>query len=63
MSKSSAQGDRVAGMTNLTQVGTNFYLDNSTGVGPSLKLSGADVVAGAVWPLGANRRRGDCRGL
>ena len=34
------------GSTDLTQVGNNFYLDNSTGVGPSLKLSGADVVAG-----------------
>ena len=47
------------GSTDLTQVGNNFYLDNSTGVGPSLKLSGADVVAGqfdntAPWvPIGA----------
>ena len=47
------------GSTDLTQVGNNFYLDNSSGVGPSLKLSGADVVAGqfdstAPWvPIGA----------
>ena len=34
------------GSTYLTEVGNNFYLDSSSGVGPSLKLSGANVVAG-----------------
>jgi serralysin len=34
------------GSTYLTEVGNNFYLDNGSGVGPSLKLSGANVVAG-----------------
>ena len=34
------------GSTYLTEVGTNFYLDSGGGVGPSLKLAGANVVAG-----------------
>src|SRR5260370_296139 len=44
------------GSTSLTEVGTNFYLYNSSGVGPSLKYLGADVVAGQFghWaPIGA----------
>ena len=36
------------GSTDLTQVGNDFYLDNSTGVGPSLKLSGAGRCGGPV---------------
>src|SRR5260370_600432 len=43
------------GSTSLIEVGTNFYLYNSSGVGPSLKYLGADVVAGQFgqWaPIG-----------
>ena len=46
------------GSTTLTEVGTNFYLDDSTGVGPSLKYQGVDFVAGAFgqWtPIGAEQ--------
>src|SRR5260370_672158 len=46
------------GSTSLIEVGTNFYLYNSSGVGPSLKYLGADVVAGQFgqWaPIGAEQ--------
>jgi hypothetical protein len=46
------------GSTTLTEVGTSFYLDDSTGVGPSLKYQGVDFVAGAFgqWaPIGAEQ--------
>src|SRR5258705_424136 len=48
-------------MTNtisLTEVGTQFYIYDSSGVGPSLKYGGADVVAGQFgqWtPVGAEQ--------
>jgi hypothetical protein len=34
------------GTTSLTEVGINYYLENSSGAGPELKYSGAPVVAG-----------------
>ena len=34
------------GSTDLNQVGTHFYLDNSSGVGPSLKYGGAGLCRG-----------------
>jgi hypothetical protein len=46
------------GSTSLTEVGTNFYLYNSSGVGPSLKYQGANYVAGQFgqWaPIGAEQ--------
>jgi serralysin len=46
-----------AGTTDLTQVGSNFYLYDA-GVGPSLKFSGAAVVPGqfgAFVPIGAEQ--------
>ena len=46
-----------AGATSLTEIGNHFYLYDSTGAGPSLKLQGADYVPGqfgaAVVPIGA----------
>ena len=36
---------------------------DSSGSGPSLKYAGADVVAGAVWWLDADRRGGDGKRL
>src|SRR4029079_16143507 len=49
----------AAGSTSLVNVSNHFFLDNiSTGLGPSLKLSGADVVAGQMggWtPIGAEQ--------
>ena len=44
------------GTTSLTQVGNNYYLDNSSGVGPELKYLGSPVTVGefgAVAPMGA----------
>ncbi len=44
------------GSTSLTKVWYNYFLDNSSGSGPELQLSGADVVAGEFggWvPIGA----------
>ena len=46
------------GSTSLTEVGTNFYLYDSGGTGPSLKYQGADYVAGQfgqVAPIGAEQ--------
>jgi predicted metallo-beta-lactamase superfamily hydrolase len=46
------------GSTSLTEIGTNFYLYNSSGVGPSLKYQGANYVAGQTgqWtPIGAEQ--------
>jgi hypothetical protein len=45
------------GWTSLIQFGTSFYLDDSSGAGPSLKNSGTDVVAEASgWqPIGAEQ--------
>ena len=46
------------GSTSLTEVGTDYYLDDSTGAGPSLKYVGADYVAGqfGAWtPIGAEK--------
>jgi hypothetical protein len=46
------------GSTSLTEVGSNFYLYNSGGIGPSLKYQGADYVAGQFgqWaPIGAEQ--------
>jgi hypothetical protein len=47
-----------AGLTSLTKVGTNFYLDGSDGTGPSLKYQGVDVVDGqfgSIVPIGAEK--------
>ena len=48
---------KSAGATSLTEIGNHFYLYDSTGAGPSLKLQGADYVPGqfgaAVVPIGA----------
>ncbi len=44
------------GSTSLTAVWFNYFLDNSSGSGPELKLNGADIVAGELggWvPIGA----------
>ena len=46
------------GSTSLTEVGNHYYLDDSTGAGPSLKYVGADYVAGqfGAWtPIGAEK--------
>ncbi len=46
------------GSTSLTEVGTTFYLDDSSGAGPSLKYQGANFVAGQFgqWtPIGAEQ--------
>ena len=46
------------GSTSLTEVGTHFYLYDSSGTGPSLKYQGADYVAGQFgqWmPIGAEQ--------
>ena len=46
------------GSTSLTEVGNHYYLDDSTGSGPSLKYVGADYVAGqfGAWtPIGAEK--------
>ncbi|WP_238199362.1 family 16 glycosylhydrolase, partial [Methylobacterium tardum] len=46
------------GVTRLDQVGSGFFLDDSTGSGPSLKLSGSIVTAGQLggWtPIGAEK--------
>jgi 20S proteasome alpha/beta subunit len=47
-----------SGSTSLTEVGNNFYLYNSSGSGPSLKLAGVDFAAGqaGAWtPIGAEQ--------
>jgi large repetitive protein len=44
------------GSTSLTQVWYNYFLDNSSGVGPALQYAGSDVTAGefGAWvPIGA----------
>src|SRR6516164_181677 len=45
------------GSTSLNEIGNHFYLYDGTGVGPSLKYHGADVVEGqwgaSVVPIGA----------
>jgi len=49
------------GPTSLTQVANEFFLDNSSGVGPALQLNGAPVVAGQFggWtPIGAVQTAG-----
>jgi hypothetical protein len=46
------------GATSLTEVGTQFYLYDSTGTGPSLKYQGAPVVDGQfgqIAPIGAEQ--------
>jgi tryptophan-rich protein len=46
------------GVTSLTKVGTNFYMYDGNGAGPSLKFSGAIVVAGQfdAWtPISAEK--------
>ena len=47
------------GSTSLVEVGTKFFLDSiSTGSGPSLKYTGADIVAGNFYgwtPIGAEQ--------
>ena len=49
------------GATSLTQVGDQFYLDDGTGAGPSLKVFGTDHLAGhgrhrRQWaPIGAEK--------
>src|SRR5262245_57862956 len=46
------------GSTSLTEVGNHFYLYDSSGVGPSLKFAGADVVVGqfSQWtPIAAEQ--------
>jgi hypothetical protein len=47
---------QIDGSTYLTQVGSNYYLYNSSGTGPVLQFGGAPVIAGQVngWtPIGA----------
>jgi hypothetical protein len=46
---------QVDGSTYLTQVGSNYYLYNSSGTGPVLQFGGAPVIAGQIngWPIGA----------
>jgi len=49
------------GSTQLDQVGTHFFLDDSTGSGPSLKVAGVDFVAGQYgdWaPISAEKTAG-----
>src|SRR6516165_10472409 len=49
----------VNGSTRLTEVGDHFFLYDSSGSGPSLKVAGADVVAGQFggWtPIGAEQK-------
>ena len=46
------------GSTSLNQIGTHFYLYNSAGSGPSLKVNNTDVTAGqyGAWtPLGVEQ--------
>ena len=49
----------AAGSTSLVAVGTKFFLENiSTGLGPSVKFAGAEVVAGNFYgwtPIGAEQ--------
>jgi hypothetical protein len=55
---SSATVIESSGSTSLTEVGTTFYLDDSSGAGPSLKYQGATFVAGQFgqWtPIGAEQ--------
>jgi serralysin len=49
------------GATSLVNVGTDYYLTGSGGVGPSLKYNGADVVVGQFGnaaPIGAEQTSG-----
>ena len=49
---------RRVGSTSLIEVGNNYFLDNSSGSGPSLKYGGAAVVGGQFggWtPIGAEQ--------
>src|SRR5262249_255512 len=46
------------GATTLTQIGYQYFLEDSTGAGPSLKFGGTDFVAGqfGTWaPIGAEK--------
>jgi serralysin len=44
------------GSTSLTEIANHFYLDDSTGSGPSLKYLGADFVVYNAWaPMGAEQ--------
>jgi serralysin len=46
----------TAGSTSLTEIGSHYYLYNSSGSGPSLKYLGADFVAFNAWaPIGAEQ--------
>lgn len=48
----------AAGVTSLVESGSKFYLNGSTGTGPSLKDGGADFVSGSdgTWaPIGAEK--------
>ena len=54
----SATAIESSGSTILTAVGNKYYLYNSAGTGPSVKLSGVDVTAGQLsgWtPVGAEQ--------
>ena len=44
------------GATSLTQVGDQYYLYDSKGVGPSLKISGVDHLASAAGIAGVGHR-------
>jgi hypothetical protein len=49
------------GSTSLTEIANQFFLDNSSGVGPALQQNGAPVVAGqfGAWaPIGAEATTG-----
>jgi serralysin len=49
------------GSTSLTEIANQFFLDNSSGVGPALQLNGAPVVTGqfGAWaPIGAVQTAG-----
>ena len=47
------------GATSLTAVGSNFYLYDSTGAGPSLKYNGASLCGRSVQRLVTDLRRED----
>ena len=47
------------GSTSLTEVGSHFYLYDSSGTGPSLKYQGADCCGRSIWPMDADWRGAD----
>ena len=51
--------DELAGATSLTEIGNHFYLYDSTGAGPSMKIGGVDYVDGQFGALEPDRRGAD----